>query len=90
MVVAEPQELAAQLVPAEEYKMAVNNKWHYQPVIRQMENARIDAGLLQALATVGYTERVAAEGVTVPTPTNYPAVGAAAFYFGGQKITPTN
>jgi hypothetical protein len=67
-----------------------NNKWHYQPVIRQMEDARITAGLLQQLASVGYTERSAAEGVTVPTPTNYPAGGNAFFYFGGQQITPTN
>jgi hypothetical protein len=70
--------------------MAVNNKWHYQPVIRQMENARIDAGLLQALSSVGYTERAAAEGSSVPNPTNYPTSANNYFYFGGSRQTPTN
>ncbi len=67
-----------------------NNKWHVAPVIRQMEDARVTANLLTAQASVGYTERVAVEGVSQPTPTNYPSGGSAAFYFGGSKQTPTN
>ena len=70
--------------------MAVNAKWHVAPVIRQMENARIDAGLLTALASVGYTETAAAEGVTRPSPVNYPSGSSDYFYFGGQQLSPTN
>lgn len=70
--------------------MAVNNKWHVAPVIRQMENARIDAGLLTALASVGYTEQLAEETAqTTPQPTNYPAAANNYFYFGGSRQTPT-
>ena len=67
-----------------------NNKWHVAPVIRQMEDARVTAGLLQALASVGYTEVAAAEAAnTRPAPTNYPAGSNDFFYFGGQQIVPT-
>lgn len=66
------------------------NKWHVAPMIRQMEDARATVGNIQALASVGYTETAAQEGVTRPTPTNYPAVGGAFFYFGGSRQTPTN
>jgi len=67
-----------------------NNKWHYAPVIRQMEDARIQAGLLTALASVGYTEQVAKENAgTTPQPVDYPASANNWFYFGGQRISPT-
>ncbi len=64
--------------------------YHYAPVIRQMENARQSAGLLPSLSSIGVTERVAAEGVTVPTPVNYPAGSNDFFYFGGSRQAPTN
>jgi len=67
-----------------------NNKWHVAPVIRQMEDARVTAGLLLALASVGYTETVALENAGKrPSPTDYPANANNWFYFGGQRITPT-
>jgi hypothetical protein len=67
-----------------------NNKWHYAPVIRQMEDARVTAGLLMNLASVGYTIRAAQEGAgTVCQPTDYPANSNDYFYFGGQQIAPT-
>lgn len=67
-----------------------NNKFHVAPVIRQMEDARVTAGLLQNLASAGYTVRAAQESAgTVPLPTNYPSASNDFFYFGGQRITPT-
>jgi hypothetical protein len=63
--------------------------WHYAPVIRQMENARVSAGLLTSYSSVGFTERVAVEGVTQPLPVDYPAAANNWFYFGGQRISPT-
>jgi len=67
-----------------------NNKWHVAPVIRQMEDARIQVGLLQPLASVGYTVTAAAEvaGARVQ-PSDYPAGANNWFYFGGQQISPT-
>jgi len=68
--------------------MAVKNKWHVAPVIRQMENARVEAGLLPELASVGYTEQVGEEQAgTTPQPVNWPT--GAYFYFGGSRQTPT-
>lgn len=67
-----------------------NNKWHVAPVIRQMEDARVAAGLLAALASVGYTEVAAAEAAgTRPAPTNFPSGSNDYFYFGGSRQTPT-
>lgn len=59
---------------------------HIAPFIREMDNARITAGLLINLNSTGYTERVAQEQAgTVPTP----VAPFGFFYFAGQKLTPT-
>jgi len=67
-----------------------NAKWHVAPVIRQMEDARITAGLLPALASAGYTLTVAQETQQQRVqPTNYPSGSSDYFYFGGSRQTPT-
>jgi hypothetical protein len=63
--------------------------FHIAPLIRSMEEARIAVGLLPDSDTVGYTERVAQEGVTQPTPSVTPAGGIGNFWFTGIKTTPT-
>ena len=63
--------------------------WHYAPGIREMENARVSAGNIQNLASVGYTERKAAEGVSVPTPVTTAAGGLGNWIFLGSVYTPT-
>lgn len=60
---------------------------HIAPVIRQMDNARITAGLLQNIPSVGYTLIEAQEDAgTRPAP----PVVLGFFYFGGSQITPAD
>lgn len=60
--------------------------WHVAPTIREMEVAKIAAGLIQSYSSTGYTERAAQEGVSQPTPHGS---WAQYFYFGGSRQTPT-
>jgi hypothetical protein len=63
---------------------------HTAPLIREMDEARQTAGLLNLLDSVGYTVRKAQETAgQVPTPKVTPDGGIGYFYFGGQKITPS-
>ena len=62
---------------------------HYAPLIREMDEARITAGLLINLDSVGFTVQRAEEVAgTAPTPLVTPNGGIGFFYFGGQKISP--
>lgn len=64
--------------------------WHIAPCIREMENARLSAGLLiSPQVSVGYTVRQAQEGVTQPTPSTQPSGGLGNWFFTGNKYTPT-
>jgi hypothetical protein len=63
--------------------------WHIAPGIREMENARLSAGLIIQAVSVGYTVRQAQEGVTQPTPITTPNGGLTNWYFTGSKYTPT-
>jgi hypothetical protein len=60
---------------------------HTAPTIREMDNARVTAGLLINLDSVGYTVTEAQEDAgTRPAP----AVVKGFFYFAGSKITPAD
>lgn len=59
---------------------------HIAPTLREMENAKASAGLIQTVNSVGYTERQAQEGVTQPTPH---VAWVNGYYFVGTKYTPT-
>lgn len=56
--------------------------YSYHPYFRDKMNAMQTAGLITSVAntTVGYTERAAAEGVSVPSPT---LLKGSNWFFGG-------
>jgi hypothetical protein len=62
--------------------------FHIAPLIREMENARVSVGLLSSPNSTGYTQRVAQEGVTQPTPLVTPNGGIGNFWFANQKTAP--
>jgi hypothetical protein len=57
---------------------------HVAPTIREMEQCREGLGNIQNLDSTAYTETVAAEGVTRPTP----HVSWGNFWLLNQKTTP--
>ncbi len=63
--------------------------FHYAPVIREMEEARIALGVLQNLDTVGYTRRAAVEGVSQPSINTNPSGGIGNFWLLNQRTTPS-
>lgn len=65
--------------------------WHIAPGLREMENARLSAGLLGPSTQVsqGYVVRQLQEGVTEPTPVTTPNGGLSYWYFTGTRYSPT-
>jgi len=62
---------------------------HIAPILREMENARLSAGLIIQPVSAGYTVRQAQEGVTQPTPLTTPNGGLNYWYFTGSRYSPT-
>jgi hypothetical protein len=63
--------------------------WHYAPIIREMEEARITLLNIIDQDSVGFTRRSAAEGVTQPTPIVTANGGIGNFWFLNQQTTPS-